>query len=103
MLTASGLLQDGSVLSDIAPNQLLRSSDRQVPTVVIGEELNGPGVRRSLGIGGMPVWVVDCKRSNPALWSRCAYPVLIDTPHGPGLYASCAIFRAGSARRPSWS
>jgi D-aspartate ligase len=51
--------------------------------VVIGGELNGLGVCRSLAIGGMPVWVVDCKRANPALWSRYAHPVLTDTLHGP--------------------
>jgi D-aspartate ligase len=33
----------------------------------------------------MPVCVVDCKRSSPALWSRCAYPVLTETLHGPAL------------------
>ena len=65
------------MLSDIA------SSDRRVPALVIGGELNGLGVCRSLAIGGMPVWVVDCKRANPALWSRCAHPVLTDTLHGP--------------------
>ena len=51
--------------------------------VVIGGELNGLGVCRSLAIGGMPVWVVDCKRASPALWSRYAHPVLTDTLHGP--------------------
>ncbi|PBB16811.1 carboxylate--amine ligase [Mesorhizobium sp. WSM4313] len=31
----------------------------------------------------MPVWVVDRKRWNPALWSRYAHPVLADTLRGP--------------------
>jgi D-aspartate ligase len=72
------------VLSAIAPNQVFGSSDWRVPAVVIGGELNGLGVCRSLAMGGMPVWVVDCKRSNPALWSRYAHPVLTDALHGPG-------------------
>lgn len=59
------------------------SSDRRVPAVVIGGELNGLGVCRSLAKGGMPIWVVDCKHANPALWSRYAHPVVTDTLHGP--------------------
>jgi predicted ATP-grasp superfamily ATP-dependent carboligase len=60
------------------------SSERRVPAVVIGGELNGLGVCRSLAMGGMPIWVVDCKRSNPALWSRYVHKVLTDALHGPG-------------------
>src|SRR5258708_32602743 len=39
---------------------------------------------RRLALGGMLVWVVDCKRQSPALWSRYAHPVLTDSLHGPG-------------------
>lgn len=46
--------------------------------------MNGLGVCRSLALGRIPVWVVGCKRSNPALWSRYAHPVLADTLHGHG-------------------
>ncbi|MDH2347384.1 hypothetical protein [Bradyrhizobium sp. SSUT77] len=60
------------------------SSERRVPAVVIGGELNGLGVCRSLAMGGMPIWVVDRKRSNPALWSRYAHKVLTNALHGPG-------------------
>lgn len=73
-----------AALSEIAPNPVFGSSDRRVPAVVIGGELNGLGVCRSLAVGGMSVWVVDCKRSNPALWSRYAHPVLTAALHGPG-------------------
>lgn len=51
---------------------------------MIGGELNGLGVCRSLAMSGISVWVVDSKRSNPALWSRYAHPVLTDSLHGPG-------------------
>jgi D-aspartate ligase len=71
------------VVSDIAPRQVFGFSDRRVPAVIIGGELNGLGVCRSLALGGMPICVVDCKRSNPALWSRYAHSVLTDTLHGP--------------------
>jgi predicted ATP-grasp superfamily ATP-dependent carboligase len=60
------------------------SSERRVPAVVIGGELNGLGVCRSLAMGRMPIWVVDCKRSNPALWSRYVHRVLTGALHGPG-------------------
>jgi predicted ATP-grasp superfamily ATP-dependent carboligase len=53
------------------------------PAVVIGGELNGLGVCRSLAVGGMPVWMVGSKRSNPALWSRYAHSVVADKLHGP--------------------
>jgi D-aspartate ligase len=46
--------------------------------------VNGLGVCRSLTAGGIPVWVVDTKRSNPALWSRYARSVLTDSLHGRG-------------------
>ncbi|MDN5001394.1 hypothetical protein ACFQZO_10915 [Bradyrhizobium sp. GCM10027634] len=68
-----------------ANNQFSRSSERRVPAVVIGGELNGLGVCRSLAMGGMPIWVVDCKRSKPALWSRYAHQVLTASLHGPAL------------------
>jgi predicted ATP-grasp superfamily ATP-dependent carboligase len=60
------------------------SSDWQVPAVVVGGELNGLGVCRSLAMGDMPIWVVDRRRSNAALWSRYAHPVVTDALHGPG-------------------
>ncbi|MGY8635131.1 hypothetical protein RAD15_21885 [Bradyrhizobium sp. 14AA] len=64
-----------------------RSSERRVPAVVIGGELNGLGVCRSLALGGMPIWVVDCKRWKPALWSRYAHRGLTDSLHGPAFIA----------------
>lgn len=53
-----------------------------IPAVVIGAELNGLGVCRSLAQGGMPVYVVGNRRSAPALWSRHARPILAKTLDG---------------------
>lgn len=81
-MLANPVVRAGPVLS--ATNQVFGSSERRVPAVVIGGELNGLGVCRSLALGGMPIWVVDHKRSNPALWSRYAHQVITDALHGPG-------------------
>ncbi|MER8824349.1 hypothetical protein NKH70_32295 [Mesorhizobium sp. M0991] len=88
------------MLPDIAPNQEFGSSHWRVPAVVIGGELNGLGVCRSLALGGMPVWVVDRKRSNPALWSRYAHPVLADSLHGPSFLDFLRKLRRRIGERP---
>jgi D-aspartate ligase len=71
-------------MSDIDSNVVFGSSASRAPAVVIGGALNGLGVCRSLAAGGTSVWVVDSKRSKPALWSRYAHPALTDALHGPG-------------------
>jgi len=53
--------------------------------VVLGGELNGLGVCRSLGRAGIPTYMVDRKRLNPAMWSRYAHPVLVHSLQGPEL------------------
>jgi hypothetical protein len=53
-------------LSEIVAHQAFGCPDRRIPAVVVGGELNGLGVCRSLAA----VWVADTKRLNPALWSR---------------------------------
>ena len=53
--------------------------------VVVGGELNGLGVCRSLGQAGVATYMVDRKRLNPAMWSRYARPLLVSTLHGPEL------------------
>jgi predicted ATP-grasp superfamily ATP-dependent carboligase len=68
--------------------------------VVVGGDLNGLGVCRSLAAGGMPVWVVDTKRSNPALWSRYARPVLTDTLHGYGFVNFLRDLQSRIGERP---
>lgn len=67
--------------------QRCEQSESRVPVVVIGGELNALGVCRSLAKGGMPIWVVGRKRSNPALWSRHAKAAVAPTLHGPDFVA----------------
>jgi hypothetical protein len=73
-----------SMSPEIAPGKA-GSSQWPIPAVVIGGELNGLGVCRSLARGDLRVCVVDCKRSSPAPWSRYACTVLTETLHGPAL------------------
>jgi D-aspartate ligase len=50
------------------------TSVRSVPAVVVGGNLNGLGVVRSLARGGVSVVVLESTRRCPAAWSRhCAY------------------------------
>jgi D-aspartate ligase len=90
----------GRLLSDIAANQVFGCSDRRIPAVVVGGELNGLGVCRSLAVGGTPVWVVDTKRSNPALWSRHARPVVTDILHGYGFVNFLRDLQSRIGERP---
>ena len=82
--TYCGRLSHGSPLSEIATHQIFDCPNPRIPAVIIGGELNGLGVCRSLAAGGISVWVVDTKRFNPALWSRHARSVLTDALHGRG-------------------
>jgi D-aspartate ligase len=88
------------MMSEIAPGKVFGSSEWPIPAVVIGGELNGLGVCRSLAMGGIPVCVVDCKRSNPALWSRYAYPVLTETLHGLGFVGFLRDLESRLGERP---
>jgi D-aspartate ligase len=58
--------------------------DRPASAVAIGGELNGLGVCRTLALGGAPVWVLDCRRSNPAIWLRRTRSILVDSLRGEG-------------------
>jgi D-aspartate ligase len=98
--TYFGRFSHGPLLSDIVANQIFGCSDRRIPAVVVGGELNGLGVCRSLAAGGAPVWVVDTKRSNPALWSRYARPVLTDTLDGYGFVNFLRDLQSRIGERP---
>lgn len=42
----------------------------RIPAVVVGAEVNGPGVVRSLAQAGVPVIAVDTTLRHAAMWSR---------------------------------
>jgi D-aspartate ligase len=47
------------------------------PAVVVGADLNGLGVARSLARKGVPVWLADLDRTHPTMRTRCATTVAI--------------------------
>jgi len=53
--------------------------------VVVGGLLNGLSVCRSLAKGDVPVYVLDHRRLDSAMWSRYAHPVRTNPLHGPNL------------------
>jgi len=68
--------------------------------VIVGGELNGLGVCRSLGRAGIAACLVDKKRLNPAMWSRYARPHLIPSLHGTDLIDALLKLQAGLGARP---
>jgi D-aspartate ligase len=56
-----------------------------IPAVVLGGNLGGLGVVRSLAVGGMPIFVVDKGHSCPAAWSRFARFVSLPSVSGSDL------------------
>lgn len=60
----------------------------QPPALVIGGELNGLGVCRSLAQAGIKTYVLDPKWYQAALWSRYAIPIKADALYGSGLLST---------------
>jgi D-aspartate ligase len=60
----------------------------QPPALVIGGELNGLGVCRSLAQAGIKTYVLDSKWHHAALWSRYAIPIKADAIYGSGLLSA---------------
>lgn len=55
---------------------------KQVPVVIVGGQLNGLGVVRSIARQRIPTTIVDTDRSRAALWSRHARPRLVRSLEG---------------------
>lgn len=56
-----------------------------VPAVVVGAELNGLGVVRSLARGRVPTILVDTTRRHAAMWSRRCRTAVVDKLSGQAL------------------
>jgi predicted ATP-grasp superfamily ATP-dependent carboligase len=59
------------------------ATEHSLPAVVIGADVNGVGVIRSLAARGVRVWAVDADRLAPGLHSRHVERVLVCPPPGP--------------------
>jgi D-aspartate ligase len=71
-----------------------------VPAVVVGGNLNGLGVVRSLVRGRMPIYLVDTSRRCPAAWSRHCQFVPSPALEGPELMRTLRQLATRSASRP---
>jgi D-aspartate ligase len=69
--------------------------------VVVGAELNGLGVVRSLARGGVPTIVVDTTYGRAAMWSRFARPVIVEKLYGRKLVADLLALQRGHDHRPA--
>lgn len=71
-----------------------------VPAVVILGRLNGLGVIRSLGCGGVKSYVVDNDRLSPGMWSRYAQPVISKSLDGQDIVESLLKLHGMLGERP---
>jgi D-aspartate ligase len=69
--------------------------------VVVGAELNGLGVVRSLARGGVPTIVVDTTYGRAAMWSRFARPVIVEKLYGRKLVEDLLALQRGLDHRPA--
>jgi len=69
--------------------------------VVVGAELNGLGVVRSLGCGGVPTIVVDTTYRRAAMWSRFSRPMIVDQLYGRKLVDGLLALQRGLGHRPA--
>jgi D-aspartate ligase len=92
----------GELCRTFRANREMRSSHaaNSCPAVVIGGELNGLGVCRSLGEGDVSTYVLDPHCYNPAMWSRHATPVKARKLYGPSLLEALKSLQIRLGGRP---
>lgn len=69
--------------------------------VVVGGELNGLGVVRSLARGRVPMIVVDTTYRHAAMWSRFSRHMIVDQLYGRKLVDSLLALQRGLSHRPA--
>jgi predicted ATP-grasp superfamily ATP-dependent carboligase len=72
----------------IRPDIYRRETLPNPPALVIGGQLNGLSVCRSLAQAGIETYVLDTRWYDPASWSRYATPIKTKALHGAGLLAA---------------
>ncbi len=71
-----------------------------VPAIVIGSDINGLGVVRSLAREGVPIWLVDRDHSNPSMRTRYGNKLTFGSLSGDELIQSLMDLRGQFATRP---
>ena len=77
-----------------------RSTGAMTPAVVVGAEINGLGVVRSLARKGVPTWLVDRDPTNPTMRTRYATKVQMSSLAGAVVIDSLLRLRAGFEADP---
>jgi D-aspartate ligase len=62
-----------------AESSFQEEHNQAAPAVIVGGQLNGLGVCRSLATAAVPTYVIDGARFNAAMWSRHATPIRAST------------------------
>src|SRR5436305_13827670 len=70
------------------------------PAVVVGGQLNGLGVVRSLAMGGVRTITVDTTLTRPAMWSRFSERALVENLSGWPLVDSLLQLQKRLGGRP---
>ena len=71
-----------------------------VPAVVVGGQVNGLGVVRSLAMGGVRTITVDTTWTRPAMWSRFSKRALVGDLSGRSLVDSLLQLQKTHWRSP---
>lgn len=77
-----------------------RPAETLVPAVVVGGEVNGLGVVRSLARGGVPIVVADTTRRHAGMWSRFARQCVFEHLSGKPFVDELLALQAGLGVRP---
>jgi D-aspartate ligase len=72
----------------------------KTPAVVVGAQVNGLGVVRSLAACGVPTTVVDATLRSPAMWSRHCNSYFVERTHGRPLVDGLLKLQETIGRRP---
>lgn len=68
--------------------------------MVVGAQVNGLGVVRSLATNGVPTTVVDSTLRSPAMWSRWCNSYFVERTHGRSLVDSLLELQKTIGQRP---
>src|SRR5579863_8260822 len=79
---------------------MTRNAFSNSPAVIVGAGINGLGVARSLARAGVPIWLIDSRRSDPGTWTRHGRKLLFQSLGGHELVDSLLQLRSQFAVKP---